>query len=189
MDGVAERVEDGRRVQVDGPSVHPHVPGRQGDVLGERAVAADAEPHCVPAQVPPPGQAVAALAAHQVALAADQVADLDVGDVPADVGDLADELVAEHQRGAHGLPRPAVVGADVQVRAADAGAEHLDQDVARADGRLGHVSQPQAGLRLLFDQCLHAAAPVQAGMEESRCAGRRYGCRRPGRTGQQQSAW
>lgn len=45
----------------------------------------------------PSGEAVAALPADQVALAADQVADLDVDDVGAEVRDLADELVAEDE--------------------------------------------------------------------------------------------
>src|SRR5690606_15927449 len=87
-----------------------------------------------PAQVPASGEAVAALAAHQVPLAADPVADRDVGDVPAGLDDLADELVPEDQRGGDRLPRPAVPRPDVQVGAADPGAQHLDEHVAGSDG-------------------------------------------------------
>src|SRR5690606_23094627 len=76
--GVAERVEDRGDVQVDGDAVHPDVGGGQRDVLGEGAVTADSQAHGGPAQVAAAGQAVAALAAHQVALAADQVTGLDV---------------------------------------------------------------------------------------------------------------
>ena len=78
--GVAERVEDRGDVEVDRDPVHPHVGGGQRDVLGEGAVAVDAEADRVAAQVAAAGQAVAALAADEVALAADQVADLDVVD-------------------------------------------------------------------------------------------------------------
>ncbi|MGX1116225.1 hypothetical protein RKD37_001588 [Streptomyces ambofaciens] len=102
----------------------------------------------------PSGQAVAALAAHQVALAADAVAGLDVGDVAPGADDLADELVPDDERGADGLLRPAVPGPDVQVGAADAGAQHLDEDVTGSHCGLGHVREPQPGLRLLLDQRL-----------------------------------
>ncbi len=64
-------------------------------VLGEGAVAVDADAAGVGAEVPPAGQAVAAAAADQVALAADQVALVVVVDVVADVLDHADELVAD----------------------------------------------------------------------------------------------
>lgn len=97
MHGVAEGVEDRGDVQVDGGAVHPHVLGGQDHVLGEGAVAADPEADRAAAQVAAAGQAVAALAAHQVALAADQCADLDVPDVGAQRRDLADELVAEDE--------------------------------------------------------------------------------------------
>ncbi|GAA3209727.1 hypothetical protein GCM10020256_07200 [Streptomyces thermocoprophilus] len=95
--GVAERVEDRRDVQVDLDPVHPHIGGGQGYVLGERAVAADTEADGGTAQVTASGEAVAALAAHEVPLAADQVAGLDVGDVAAGVDDLADELVPDDE--------------------------------------------------------------------------------------------
>ncbi len=155
MHGVAERVEDRGDVEVDGDPVHPDVGGRQGDVLGEGAVAVDAEADGVAAEVAAAGQAVAALAADQVALAADQVADGDVRDAGTELGDLADELVAQHQRGPDGLLRPAVPLADVQVGTADAGAQHLDEHLAGADRRGGDVHQPESRLGLLLDECLH----------------------------------
>ena len=97
--GVAERVEDAPPLPGPRRSGAPTRSRGQHHVLGEGAVAADAEADRAAAQVAAPGQAVAALAADQVALAADQLADLDVPDVRADGGDLADELVAEDQRG------------------------------------------------------------------------------------------
>ena len=72
VDRVAERVEDRGDLLVDARPVVPDVGHRQGDVLGERAVPADAEADRVGAQVAPAGQAVAAAAADHVALAADR---------------------------------------------------------------------------------------------------------------------
>ena len=78
--GIAEGVEDRGDVEVDLVGVPPGVHRGQGDVLGEGAVALDADADGVGAQVPAAGQAVAAPAADDVALAADEVADVDVGD-------------------------------------------------------------------------------------------------------------
>ena len=72
--GVAEGVEDGGHLLVDAGPVVPHVRHRQGDVLGEGPVTADAEADAVGAEVAPTGQAVAAAPADDVALAADEVA-------------------------------------------------------------------------------------------------------------------
>ena len=70
VDRVAERVEDRGDLRVDAGPVVPDVGHRQDHVLGERAVAADAETDRLGAQVASPGQAVAAASAHDVALAA-----------------------------------------------------------------------------------------------------------------------
>lgn len=178
--GVAERVEDRGDVEVDGGPVHPHVGRGQGDVLGERPVPADAEPERGAAQVTAPGQTVAALAADQVALAADQVADVDVDDIGAGLRDLADELVSEDERGAYGLLGPAVVVPDVQVGAADAGAEHLDQYVRGADLRLGHVHQPESRLGLLLHECLHGCGSLRCTALSTPGRGQHRGSLRPG---------
>ena len=121
MHGVAERIEDRRDVAVDARGVAPDVRHRQRDVLGERARVVDADPVRVRAQVPPARHAVAAAAAHEVALAADEVAGREVVDVGSDCDHLADELVADDQsatgtvRCAHASQR-----VDVKVGAADA---------------------------------------------------------------------
>ena len=75
----------------------------------------------VRAEMAAPGHAVAAAPADDVALAADEVADLEVADVRADLDDLADELVPDHQRHRNRPLRPRVPVVDVQVGAADPG--------------------------------------------------------------------
>ena len=126
-------------------------------ILGERAGPIDADALRVLAQMPAAGQAVAAAAADDVPLAADDLADVKIVDVGADLDDLADELVADDHRHGDRLLRPGVPVVDVQVGAADAGAQHLDQHVVDADRRHRHVVEPQAGLGLLLDQGLHAS--------------------------------
>ncbi|GAA1297615.1 hypothetical protein GCM10009647_011070 [Streptomyces sanglieri] len=69
--------------------------------------------------------------------------------------------MAEDERGAYGLLGPAVVVADVQVGAADAGTEHLDQYVRGADLRLRHVHQPESRLGLLLHECLHGSGSLR----------------------------
>ena len=142
--GVAEGIEDRGDVEVDARRVLPDVRHRQRDVLGERARAVDADALGVGAEVPAPGHAVAAAAAHEVPLAADDVAGREVVHVRADRDDLADELVADDHRHRDRALRPGVPVVDVQIGAADAGAQHADQHVVDADLGLGRVDEPDA---------------------------------------------
>ena len=141
VDRVAERVEDRRDLLVDARPVVPDVGHRQRHVLGERPVASDAETDGVGAQVAAAGEAVAASSADDVAFARDEVARLEVRDVRPDLDDLADELVADHERRGDRLGRPGVPRFDVEVGAADAGLVDPDQDVVDANGRHRHVTQ------------------------------------------------
>ena len=101
MDRVAERVEDRGDLLVDTRPVVPDVGHRQDDVLGERAVAPDAETDRVGAQVPATGQAMAAAAADDVALAARRGRRArSRSTLLADLDDLADELVADDRAAA-----------------------------------------------------------------------------------------
>src|SRR5207249_9705164 len=86
------------------------------------------------AEVPPSGEAVAAAAADDVALAAHEVAGMEVGDVRADLLDRPDELVPHDERRVDRAGRPGIPGLDVEVRAADARLVDPDEDVVDADG-------------------------------------------------------
>ncbi len=125
--------------------LHPRVGRGDDDVVGERAVAVDPHAHRVDAQVAPPGPAVAAGAAHDVALARDPVAHGHVVDVGADLDDLAEELVAERHRHRHGGGSPLVPLLQVQVGAAQAGPQHPQLHVLVAAPRLGHLHELETG--------------------------------------------
>src|SRR5213079_3119588 len=131
----------------------------QRDVLGERARTLHAEPDRMCAEVAPAGQAVAAAAADDVPLAADEVADLEVAHVGADGGHLADELVADHHRHGNRLLRPGIPAVDVEIGAADPRLAHADQDVV--DARLRHVLEPEPLGGLRFDERAHARVTLQ----------------------------
>src|SRR5207247_4763752 len=103
------------------------------------AIPVHADADAVGAQHAPTSQAVAAAPAHDVALGADKLADVHRLDALAHLGDLAHELVPDHERQLQGRLSPVVPCVDVQVGSADAGAQHANQDLARARLRLGHV--------------------------------------------------
>ena len=145
--GVAERVEDGRDVEVDLRQVRPQVSRGHDDELGESAVALHADADGVGAQGSAAGHAVAAAPTDDVAFRADDLARVDRGDVLAQLDDFAHELMADDQTRLDGVLRPLVPRVDVEVRAADAGAEDTDEDLARTGLRLRHVLQPEAWLR------------------------------------------
>jgi hypothetical protein len=115
------------------------------------AVAIDANSAGVRAQVPPPGKAVAAVPAHKVSLAADQIAGAEIMHVLPDAFDHAHELVPDRHGHGDGLLRPSVPVPDMDVGAANAGLENANQHVVRADIRHGHVLQPQAYAGLGLD--------------------------------------
>src|SRR5262249_28937495 len=107
------------------------------------------------AEVSPAGQAIPATAADDVPLAADDLADVEILDVRADLDDLADERVAhDHRHGDRPL-RPGVPRLDVHVGAADPRAQDLDQDVVDPDPRDRHLIQPKTRFGLLLHQGQH----------------------------------
>src|SRR5262245_46326325 len=171
VDGVAEGVEDGGDIKRDVGGMLPDVGHRQGDVLGESAVAVDTDALCVRAEVTPSGHAVAAAPTDQMPLAADEIARMKVVDVTTDLDNLADELVPDDQRDRDCALRPGVPVVDVEIRATDPSAEDADEQVVNADYRLWDILEPQAWPCLAFDQRLHrirAPSPRLGVGEEAR---------------------
>lgn len=162
--GIAQGVEDRTEVGVDVVVVDPGIARRDDDVVGEGAVAVDAHPDGVDAQVPSPGAAVAAGAADDVALAGDPVADAHARHVAADLVDDAVELVTDDlRRAGHGRCCPVVPPVQVQVGAAQARSQDTDADVVVAGVRLGDVGELQTGARTGLGECSHASPVVGCG--------------------------
>ena len=155
MDGVAEGIEDRGDLLVDPRPVVPDVRHRQDDVLGERPVATHAEADRIRAEVPATGPAVAAAAADDMALAAHDVAGVEVGHVAADLDDLAHELVADDEGRDDRLRGPRIPRLDVEVGPADAGLADANQDVVDAWVRLRDVLELEAGSRCSLHQGPH----------------------------------
>ena len=104
--------------------------------MGEGTFAIDTHAVGMSTQMTPPGQAVATVAANDMTFAADQIAQIEVVDVGADLFDAADEFMSgDHGHGNRFL-RPLIPVPDMEVGAADARLEYSDQDVVDTD--LGH---------------------------------------------------
>ena len=78
-----------------------------------------------------------------------------------------DEFVADRHGHGNGLLRPVVPFVDVDVGAADAGAQHADQHVVDADLGDVDVFQPQARLAPALHQCFHIHYDTRSGAEPS----------------------
>src|SRR5690606_2204687 len=110
----------------------PQVAGRHDDVLGEGAIAVDADADRVRAEVLATGTTVAALAADDVAFGRDALADVVAGRARTQLHHAAHEFMADGQALRDGALRPLVPQVDVQVGAADRGLLEADQDLVGA---------------------------------------------------------
>jgi hypothetical protein len=100
-------------------------------------------------------EAVPASAADDVPFAGDDLADVEVVDVRAYFDDPANELVADDHRDGDGLLGPGVPVVDVDVGAADAGAEDFDHHVVNAGLGDGNFVEPKAFFTMLLYECFH----------------------------------
>ena len=109
MHGAGHRLDGGGVAQGDVVRQLVDHGGRSGEPLGQTAVTGDADGAQVIAQLRTLGQAVLALAAVDVRIDGNTVADLDVGDLGADGCDDTGVLMAEDdwRNGRSGARRPA----------------------------------------------------------------------------------
>ena len=139
MRRIAERIEDRGDVVVDRVRQLEHVGGRQREVLGERTRMVDADPERIAAQVPPAGAAIAAMAAGDVTLARDAIADLEAAHFAAEFDDLARIFVPDGHGHRDGFLRPGIPVVDMHVGSADRGLPDLDEHIVVADCGLRDV--------------------------------------------------
>ena len=155
MGGVAHGVKEGhhvlRQVLVD----EDHVAGRDAHVLSKSAVPVHAHALGVLAPLDVAGVAVAAVAAGDMALAADPAAHLQTLDASAQLGNLAHILMADDHGGPDVLHRPGVPVVDMYVRAADGGLVDFDEHLSGAGFGNGNLPQFQTNARSWLHQCVH----------------------------------
>src|SRR5215469_16678778 len=144
VNSVAERVEHGCPRIRNGRVELPDIVLGHRDVIGETAVAIDADDLDVFADVRLSGAAQVTDAARDVALCRYAVADLHGTHGCADLCDLAHEFVADDKRRLHARLRPLIPVPDVPVGSADAGFADADEDVGRPDRRHRDVFQYHA---------------------------------------------
>ena len=153
-----KRIEDGGDFIVDGGRQLEYIARRNGQIFGECARPVHAHARGIAAQVPPPGAAIAAMSAGDVAFSGHAIAGVEAAHFPAQFDDFAGILMADGHGHGHGLLRPGVPVVDMHVGAADGGAMHLDEYIVVADRGFRNVLQPDAGFRACLDQCFHRLA-------------------------------
>ena len=153
--GVAEGVEEGDHVLVQLGVDDDDVAGGDAHVLREGAVPIHAHAVGVLAPLDVAGVAVAAVAAGDVALAADPHAHLKAGDAGAQLRDLAHVLVADDHGGLHMLRGPGGPVVDMHVGAADGGLMDLDEHLTGAGHGHGHLPKLQTDARHGLNNGIH----------------------------------
>ena len=155
MRRVAEGVEDRREIVPDVVGNPERIECRDDEKLRERALAIDADPDRVAAQMPAPGAAIAAEAAGDVALARHAVAEAETAHLLPHLDHFAHIFVADLHRHGNRLLRPVVPFPDVDVGAADRGLADPDHDVVVPDLGLLHAGEREPRGALELRQCLH----------------------------------
>ena len=134
MHGAGHRLDGGGVAQGDVVRQLVDHGGRSGEPLGQTAVTGDADGAQVIAQLRTLGQAVLALAAIDVRIDGNTVADLDVGDLGADGCDDTGVLMAEDDW-RNGRSGARTAGVQVMVGAADTCVSGVDQHLVRLNLR------------------------------------------------------
>jgi hypothetical protein len=160
MNGVSEGIENRRNLARNRMGVLPDVGHRQDHVLGKRACAVHSQPLRVRAQVPPPGQAIPAMPADDVAFPADEVTRMKILHIGADFDDLTAKFVTDNQRHMNRGSRPFIPVVNVQVGTADSRAKHANLHVADAGFRLGNIFEPETSLGATLNESFHSGIPL-----------------------------
>ena len=152
---VADRVEHGDHILVERGVDEDDIARGDAEVLRERAVAVYADARGVLAPLDVARVTVAAVAAGDVPLARNALADGQPRHARAERGDLADILVPDDHGRLDVLGRPLVPVVDVHVRAADGGFVDLDKNFAGTGDRDFHLFELQTGAGTGFADSVH----------------------------------
>src|ERR1700691_4086865 len=154
MHRVPERIEDGGDLLIDIVSMSPDIGHGQRNKFREGARSIHAHTKRVRAEMPSPGQAVAAPSTNDMAFAADNVAGIEVINIRSDFDNFPDKFVPNRHGDWNRLLRPIVPLINMDVRSADAGVSDTDQDIIDTDVGFRYLFKPEPRLRLTFHKCL-----------------------------------
>jgi len=132
---IAERIENGGHIAIHAAVVHPNVGHWQNQVFRKSARAIHPDTFRVGAQMSPACQAVSAMAAYDMAFAADDLAGEKISYIRADLDNFAYEFMANNHRHGNGFAGPIVPVVNVKISPADARTIDTDEHVGRSDSR------------------------------------------------------
>ncbi len=164
VSGVAEGIEYRAHFQCDMIGQREDVRCRDCDALCKRPGPINPDPEGVGAEVSSPGPTIAAMPTCEMAFARHPLAHHHIGHGRADRRHDAAELVPRHHPDRNGGGGPLVPVVDVQIRAADRGVCDVDENVVRAEFRLGHFRHLQAGGGRPLHESSHATSPISEPM-------------------------
>jgi len=105
--------------------------------------------------MPPPGQAVAASPAHDMAFPGHDHARVKIDDVTSNGFNDADKFVTDLHRRRDSALCPGIQFVDVQIGTTDRRTKNTNQNIKLARRRNRHFLQPEARTTLSFDERLH----------------------------------
>src|SRR5436305_4876898 len=158
VDGVSEWIEDRRDFQRDAWAVPPDIRHGDNHVFGKCPVAVYADTFGEGTEMTPPGEAVATASANDVSFPADDLTRLEIGNVRANLNDLANELMAQDGGNLDGRLRPAIPVINVYVSPANSREQGTNLYVVDANLRFGNILKPQATLGTALHQCFHSVS-------------------------------
>ena len=139
---ITKRIEDCLHVALDTRRVRPDVCVRQNNIFRKCTGAVYANALRGLAQMAPARQAVAAAPAHHVAFTAHNFAGVKFFYLRPNRNNLSHKFMPHNHRHRNCLLRPRIPVEDVQIRATDARAQHLDQHFGIAASRHRYILQP-----------------------------------------------
>jgi len=165
VDCVAQRIHDGSDLSRDAVQLH-HVGGRHHDIIGKGSVPVYTDDLGPATEVSIAEAALKAMAADDVPLCGDEIAHPEqaVGACAGtQLGDFSGELMAYSHWKLESVTGPAVPFPDVKVGAADASVMNLDQGLACAADRSGHLPQDDSWPSGLLHQRAHGDSGLGRG--------------------------
>ena len=155
MNSIAEGIEGGNDILGDARVHFVDIARGNREKLRKRALAIDADTEGVWAQVLATTEAIAAATADNVALAGNQIADLQIRYARADGLHYATKLMTDGHRHGNRALRPGIPFVNMDIGTADGSLADANERVHRSDFGFGNILQPDPWLCFCFDECFH----------------------------------